>query len=166
MERQLHTYAYVDRPYATVRMAFAEELVDVLQHASEAAAARAVAVATTLRTQLGPFNLGARVQVDATGFEQTEPGAEHPMCRLHVRWAAARGRGLFPSMEADLVAHSVGGRETQLALFGVYRPPLGALGSVADMLVGHRLAEASVHRFLEEVVRRLEALIPFDVAVD
>ncbi|MCA9552710.1 MAG: hypothetical protein KC933_21935 [Myxococcales bacterium] len=163
MDRRVHTYAYVDRPYGVVRMAFAEELVDVLQHASEAAAARAVAVATTLHARLGPFDLGTRVQVDATGFEQTPPEAEHAMCRLHVRWSATRGKGLFPSMEADLVAHPVGDRETQLALFATYRPPLGAVGSLGDALIGHRLAEAALHRFLEEVVRRLEVMIPVDL---
>jgi hypothetical protein len=164
MERQLHTYAYVNRPYGAIRMAFAEELVDVLQHASDSAVARAVAVATTLRARLGPFSLGARVEVDATGFEQSPPGAEHPMCRLHVRWRAARNQGLFPSMEADLVAHAVGERETQLAIFGTYNPPLGLLGAAGDALIGHRLAEASVHRFLEEVVRRLEAIIALEPA--
>jgi hypothetical protein len=33
----------------------------------------------------------------------------------------------------------------------VYQPPLGAVGKAMNAMVGHRIAEASVHRFIDEV---------------
>ena len=45
--------------------------------------------------------------------------------------------------------------ETQLDFSGQYEPPLGAVGDAVDALVGHRIAEASVHRFVTDVARYL-----------
>lgn len=160
MTRNLHAYAYLDRPYDQVRLAFSSELVEVLEHAGEAAATRAVTVSHRLAAHLGPLQIGTRIDVEPTGFEQTPRDAGHPSCRLHLTWKASTAQALFPTMQADIVAHAVGPDETQLALFGTYSPPLGALGSVADAVLGHRVAEASVHSFLNAVVTRLEALIP------
>ena len=56
---------------------------------------------------------------------------------------------------------SVSATETPHDLRGTYEPPGGLLGSAADILVGHRIAEASVHRFLDEVASRLsQELVP------
>jgi hypothetical protein len=46
-------------------------------------------------------------------------------------------------------------QETQLDLHGRYRPPLGVVGNALDALVGHRIAEASVLRFVQGVATRL-----------
>ena len=45
--------------------------------------------------------------------------------------------------------------ETQVDVDGEYRPPLGAAGNALDALVGHRLAEAAVLRFLRDVAAYL-----------
>jgi hypothetical protein len=58
-------------------------------------------------------------------------------------------------MRASLLAYPLGPNETQLELRGHYEPPGGVIGSAADWLVGHRIAEASVHRFLDEVAGRV-----------
>jgi hypothetical protein len=58
-------------------------------------------------------------------------------------------------MKAELSLYRLGKDETQLELCGTYEPPLGALGKVLDALVMHRVAEASVHRFLAEVAALL-----------
>jgi hypothetical protein len=51
-------------------------------------------------------------------------------------------------MEAELVVYPLSKSETQLELQGRCSPPLGALGGALDSLVGHRIADASVHRFV------------------
>jgi hypothetical protein len=38
--------------------------------------------------------------------------------------------------------------ETQLDFWGIYEPPLGAVGKAMNAIIGHRIAEASVHRFI------------------
>jgi hypothetical protein len=56
---------------------------------------------------------------------------------------------------AELSLYPLGPDETQLDLDCEYRPPGGALGRAADAMVGHRIAEAALHRFVEELASRL-----------
>jgi hypothetical protein len=74
---------------------------------------------------------------------------------FEIEWNAETSSALFPTMRATLVAYPLGPAETQLDLRGEYDPPGGVVGAAADWLVGHRIAEASVHRFLDEVADRL-----------
>lgn len=67
-----------------------------------------------------------------------------------------RTSGLLPSLEADLEVVPVGTSETALTLRGRYEPPAGAFGRRVDALVLHRLAEATVRAFLEDVRDRLD----------
>jgi hypothetical protein len=60
-------------------------------------------------------------------------------------------------MKAELAIYPLTGTETQLDFAGVYEPPLGVLGSAANAVVGHRLAESSVHRFISDVAQHLRA---------
>ena len=83
--------------------------------------------------------------------------------RLPLRWEDAARPGLFPILDATLeVAPVRAGRRvtTQLGLLGRYRPPLGRLGSLADDLAGHRVVIESVDRFLDDLVERIEAMLP------
>ena len=74
---------------------------------------------------------------------------------IKLRWNAARAAALFPSMEAELIVYPLSKDETQLALQGRYTPPLGTIGSALDSLIGHRVADASVHRFVTDVASLL-----------
>jgi hypothetical protein len=58
-------------------------------------------------------------------------------------------------MSAELSAWPLSASETQLEIEGVYEPPLGVVGTAIDTAVGHRIAEASVYRFLEDIVEQL-----------
>jgi hypothetical protein len=60
-------------------------------------------------------------------------------------------------MEATLSIYALSATETQIALDGRYRPPLGALGHALDAMVGHPIAEASVLRFVQDVAARINA---------
>jgi hypothetical protein len=76
---------------------------------------------------------------------------------MKLRWKAARAPALFPAMQAELFVYPLSTTETQLDLQGHYRPPLGAIGGAIDSLVLHRIAEASVHRFVHEVAKFLRS---------
>ncbi len=54
-----------------------------------------------------------------------------------------------------LTVYPLTATETQLNVLGRYDTPLGVVGSAVDALVGHRIAEASVHRFIGDVARYL-----------
>ena len=74
-----------------------------------------------------------------------------PATRLQLEWEAARMPRLFPIMKADLSIYPLTATETQLDFKGVYEPPLGPLGKAVNAMVGHRIAEVSVHRFVSDV---------------
>jgi hypothetical protein len=71
---------------------------------------------------------------------------------LTFRWeAAGPGGGLFPVLDADLVLAPFGESASLLALAGVYRPPLGAMGAALDRAVLRRVADATLRGFLTQV---------------
>jgi hypothetical protein len=70
-------------------------------------------------------------------------------------WQAAKHPDLFPTMEATLDVYALAPDETQVDFHGRYRPPLGVVGSAVDAMIGYRIAQATVHRFVEEIVERL-----------
>ena len=74
-----------------------------------------------------------------------------PITRLQLEWEAATRPRLFPLMKAELSIYPLTATETQLDFSGLYQPPLGALGKAVNAIVGHRIAEVSVHRFVSDV---------------
>ena len=78
-----------------------------------------------------------------------------PATRLQLEWRAARTPRLFPLMKADLSIYPLTATETQLDFKGVYEPPLGLFGKAVNAVVGYRIAEVSVHRFVSDVAQYL-----------
>jgi hypothetical protein len=80
---------------------------------------------------------------------------------LTLRWeAVGSSGGLFPVLDADITLVRHGPAASLLSLSGAYRPPLGALGAALDRVVLHRMAEATIQGFvnqLGEAVVRLAA---------
>jgi hypothetical protein len=58
-------------------------------------------------------------------------------------------------MKAELSIYPLTSTETQLDFLGFYLPPLGAVGKALNAMVGHRIAEVSVHRFVSDVAGSL-----------
>jgi hypothetical protein len=54
-------------------------------------------------------------------------------------------------MKAELSIYPLTATETQLDFKGQYEPPLGPLGKAVNAMVGYRIAEVSVHRFVNDV---------------
>ena len=71
---------------------------------------------------------------------------------LAVRWeATGPGGGLFPALDADITVTAVDGGTAVLRLAGSYRPPLGTLGTALDAAILHRVAAATIRRFLNDM---------------
>ena len=79
--------------------------------------------------------------------------------RLMLEWEAAKSPHLFPFMRAELSIYPLTATETQLDFSGYYNPPFGPLGNVINTLVGHRIAEVSVHRFVTDVAGYLRTTL-------
>jgi hypothetical protein len=155
-EREIRSYDYVNHPYRVVRDALASDAQGVFRAATMAAASRAEDVAAQLNVEVGGLRIGAEIatavgEIEDSGFG---PGAT-PVTRIPITWEAARQARLFPLMSATLFVYPLTKSETQLDFVGRYEPPLGKLGDVVDAVVGHKIAEASVHRFVADVAQFL-----------
>ena len=76
---------------------------------------------------------------------------------MRLEWEAAKAPRLFPEMKGTLSVYALTGTETQLDFEGTYEPPLGPLGRGIDAMIGHRVAEASIHRFVTDVAAYLRS---------
>ena len=82
-----------------------------------------------------------------------------PATRLLLEWEAATKPHLFPLMKGELSIYPLTATETQLDFWGLYELPFGSVGKAVNAIVGHRIAEVSVHRFINDVAGYLrEAL--------
>jgi hypothetical protein len=93
--------------------------------------------------RVGPLGLGKVVRVHVRQLAETGGHAG-----LAIRWeATGPAGGLFPALDADITLVRVG-QTTLLVLAGVYRPPLGPLGTALDRAALHGVAAATVRNFL------------------
>jgi hypothetical protein len=154
--QEIRSYDYVNHPYAKVREALVADPAAIFRAATRAAAARAQSVAAELRVTVAGVDVAAEI-VFTIGAVEDEDAGPHgsPLTRIPVSWEAARNPQFFPLMSSVLTIYPLTGTETQLDFLGRYDPPLGVVGDAMDALVGRRIAEASVHRFIGDVARYL-----------
>ena len=101
---------------------------------------------------IGPLNIGAEIAVTVgTISEQSHETPISPVTRIPIEWSAAQRAALFPIMDGELSVYPLTATETQLDFLGRYEPPLGIVGVALDAMVGHRIAEASVHCLVADV---------------
>jgi hypothetical protein len=153
----IRCYEYVTAPYERVRDKLRADPLGVFQRATTAATKRLEAVAANLRVNLGAVEIGTDVVVTTPEIieDTAAPGMHGPRTRLRFEWRAAKAPGLFPLMKAQLSVYPLSGDETQIDFVGHYEPPLGLVGEAVNAIVGRRVAEASVHRFVDDVAMRL-----------
>ena len=124
----------------------------MFQSATKAAASRAQSIASELQIDMGGIRIEADIRVSVKNIEVKDHEVmSGPAPRLHLEWEAARLPRLFPLMKADLSIYPITATETQLDFNGLYEPPLGPLGKALNAMVGHRIAEVSVHRFVSDL---------------
>jgi hypothetical protein len=150
--REIRSYDYVNHPYEQVREALTQNALTVFQSATKAAASRAQSVAAELHVDFGGIGVKSDIKIFVKGIEEKVVDAtSSPATRLLLEWEAATMPRLFPLMKAELSIYPLTSTETQLDFAGVYEPPFGAVGKTMNAIVGHRIAEASVHRFVSDV---------------
>lgn len=150
--RKIRCYDYVNHPYERVRNALKPNALTVFQSATKTAASRAQSVAAELRVDFAGIGLKTDIKIEVKSVEEKAAGsASTPSTKLTLEWEAARMPRLFPLMRGELSVYPLTATETQLDFSGVYKPPFGAVGRTMNAIVGHRIAEASLHRFVSEV---------------
>jgi hypothetical protein len=139
-----------------VRDALCKDVLVVFQSATKAAAWRAQSIASELRVDFGGVGVEADIKIAVHNIEEKAADPISPRAiRLQLEWEAATLPRLFPFMKAELSLYPLTGTETQLDFLGFYEPPLGAFGKAVNAVVGYRIAEVTVHRFVSEVAEYL-----------
>lgn len=157
---QIRSYDYVNHPYDQVRDALTRDALAVFQSATKAATSRAHSVASQLRVNVAGIEVATDITISVKNVGEDAKGATSaPTTRLQLEWEAAKSPRLFPFMRAELSVYPLTATETQLDFSGSYEPPLGALGSAMNAIVGHRIAEVSIHRFVTEVAEYLRTAL-------
>lgn len=77
--------------------------------------------------------------------------------RLSVPMTWEPGGRLLPRLDGELELGPLGKTRTQLSISGRYEPPLGVVGRTVDRIALHRVAEATVKDFLDQVAALLES---------
>jgi hypothetical protein len=158
--RQVRCYDYVNQTYEKVRDALSGDVAALFQAATHAASRRAHDVAVGLRVDVAGVEVVKDVVVTVKGRKESAVGARKtPTTKIGLEWKAADTPRLFPVMKGELSLYPLTATETQLDFDGHYEPPLGSFGRAVNALVGHRIAEASVHRFLADVAAHLRKTI-------
>jgi hypothetical protein len=159
--RTVRCYEYVNRPYESVRELLHREPLKLVQRATTSAAARAGSLIASLRVQFASIEIGVDVRVLVRRIRdlQTGPG-NVPVTRVELEWEATRVPALFPAMLAEVSAQPLSATETQVDIEGSYWPPLGPVGNAIDAAVGHRIAEAAVHRLLADLLEQIRDELP------
>jgi hypothetical protein len=156
VSKTIRCYDYVNQPYEAVRDALSVDVPVLFRNATKAAASRARTVASALRVNVRGIEVGTDISISVQKIEdQPKKVTSPPLTRLQLEWEAAKMPRLFPFMKAELSIYPLTGTETQLDFLGTYEAPFGVLGDAMDAVVGHRIAEASVHRFINEVAEYL-----------
>jgi hypothetical protein len=150
--RKIRCYDYVNHPYEDVRDELKRDALAVFQSATKAVASRTQSIAAELHVDIGGVGIKTDIRISIKNVEEKVVGARsNPITRLRLEWEAATMPRLFPIMKAELDIYPLTATETQLDFSGHYEPPFGAAGKAMNAIVGHRLAEVSVHRFVSEV---------------
>jgi hypothetical protein len=152
---QIRGYDYVNQSYERVRDALKQGALAVFQSATKAAASRAQSVAAELHFEVGGIGLTKDIKISVKKIEEKRTGGSAPVTRLLLEWEAATMPRLFPLMKGELSIYPLTPTETQLDFSGVYKPPFGRVGKTMNSIVGHRIAEVSVHRFVSDVAAYL-----------
>jgi len=154
--REIRSYDYVNHPYERVRKALSQNALTVFQSATRAAASRAQSVAAELHVDVGGIGVKTDIKILVKSIEEKVADASSTAAtRLLLEWEAATMPRLFPLMKAELSIYPLTSTETQLDFSGVYEPPFGAVGKTMNAMLGHRIAEVSVHRFVSDVAAYL-----------
>jgi hypothetical protein len=77
--------------------------------------------------------------------------------RLSLPMTWEPGGRLLPRLDAELELGALGKDRTQLSISGRYEPPLGVVGRTVDRIALHRVAEATVKDFLDQVAALLQS---------
>lgn len=154
--RPIRAFDYVNQPYDVVSAALRRDAARIVERATKMAADRGKQLLASLSVEVGGLEIRKDVAIEV-GPVKSEDGTTlyAKSTTIPLSWKARDMAALFPVMRAELKIYPLSHGETQVELSGRYEPPMGMLGGALDLALGHRIAEASVDRFVREIAVRL-----------
>jgi hypothetical protein len=137
----VYYFTHVDRPFEE-----AEEALLSLPHRLSRVARVAYREGEQLQIRMRPARLPA---ADVVHLQVGAPVRRPSRTTVPLSWEARGGTRLFHRMEADLILEPLDATSCHLSFSGSYDPPLGLPTVAADRMPLHRVAEATVKRFMD-----------------
>jgi hypothetical protein len=135
---QLHEYISVNCPFERVPGFLADYFATMGEQGDRPAVIE-------LRAPLGE----ARLEREVVAHLTPKPG--YPgYTRIGITWAPKDG-GPYPTFEGVLSASQETDEGCRLDLDGEYTPPLGPVGAVFDLVVGHTIAQGTADNLLHHI---------------
>jgi hypothetical protein len=147
----IQDFVQIDRDFDEIRALVRSDLHALIAPSAGAAYREGERLSLRLTPLLGVPHIGKTIDVDLAAPYEREDRLVVPM-----HWWAPGATRLFPHLDGDLEFAPLGARTSQITLMGSYDPPFGFVGRRADVLLLHRIAEASIRSFLVRVSRNLE----------
>lgn len=164
---QIRCYDYVNHPYERVRDALKDDALTVFQSATKAAVYRLQSIAAELHVDFGGIGVKSDINISVKNVEEKILDViPAPTTRLLLEWEGATMPRLFPLMKGELSIYPLTPTETQLDFLGIYEPPFGTVGKAMNAIIGHRIAEVSVHRFINDVAGYLRQALALQAVLN
>jgi hypothetical protein len=155
-QHQVRSYDYVNGAYARVREVLVADPAGIFRDATRSSTDRARSLAAELHVRIAGVDVATEVEITTGPITHEAAGAYGmPVTHVALTWAAVRNPQFFPLMKGTLSISPLTPTETELDFQGHYEPPLGVVGGAIDTVLGHRVAEAAVHRFVADVAHHL-----------
>lgn len=151
MEKSITVTRTVEGPFEAISDLLEKDPGGLLSAATEAAAAAANEVIVHLEGKWKWFDLDESVEAEVGTIERT-----NSMARLPLSWKADSHKRLLPSLNGHLGLYNMSSKHSELSYTATYAPPLGLFGGLEDFLLGRRILESVLGRFLEELVLYIE----------
>lgn len=141
--------------FETAADLLAIDAVVVLRLATDAAVAETNDIVLNLVSKWAWFDVHEPVRADVGELSRTR----YEVLVL-LSWVADRRRRLLPAVTGHLSVTAISSRHTEVGFVGDYSPPTGLLPSVDERVLGRRVVDAAIGRFLDKVVAHLEQQRP------
>ena len=158
---EVRHFDYVNAGYDQVCAVLRRDALPVCRAATKTAAARAASLASELHVNIAGFEIGTDIAIRLIEVGERPSDLKSPRTTTFaLEWEAARRPRLFP-----FCARRSGGRLTAdpdrdaARAVEPLRPALARSEWRSNALVGHRIADAAVHRFLNEVAAHLRSTL-------
>jgi hypothetical protein len=154
-EMLIQDFVQVELDFDEIRVRVRADPRAVIESSATAAYRHGERLSLRLTPMTGHPRFGKAIVVDLA-----EPYEREDRLVVPMHWWAPGATRLFPHLDGDLEFAPLGSMSTQITLMASYDPPLGFVGRRADVLLLHRVAEASIRSFLQLISRNLQRQSP------